>query len=212
MINKNNFTLAIAFILIFFSHSARTQDSPWKQSWLKFGAGMGVFRISHDNFTGVYRHRWGDCYGGHAAIRTLRGIHLLGKYKYFQMDGKNGIHSPTGIQYDQANWRETWYNIGLRRYSDSDARTESFFGFGISLFKIRENPEIALFSTPQNPEPDRRGNGFFLELGLQRRLNRFVSGQIEFEITSAGVAGTSILESKSIGGFYLGLGLALEPF
>lgn len=208
----SNFIGFVALLSLYFCLSVQAQDSDWQPSWLKLGAGIGIFRISHDNFTGVYQHRWGDCYSGHAAMRTVRGIHLLGKYKYFTMTGKNGSHSVTGVPYDRANWRETWYNIGLRRYSDSDARTESFFGFGISLFRIKENPEIALYSTPQNPEPDQRGNGFFLELGLQRRLNRFFSGQIEFEITSAGVSGASILESKSIGGFFLGLGLALEPF
>lgn len=212
MIKKNNFLLLIAMVSLSFSFPIQAQDQRWTEPWLKFGGGLGLFRISHDNFIGIYKHRWGGCYGGHVAIRTIRGIHLLGKYKFFQMDGKSGVHTATGIPYDQANWQESWYNIGLRRYSDSDARTESFFGFGISLFRIKENSEIALFSATQNSDRNRRGNGFFLELGLQRRLNRYLNGQIEFEITSAGVDGVSILESRSIGGFFLGLGLAVEPF
>ncbi len=189
---------------------ADCQERDDSESRVKLGSAAGIFRISHDDFGDIYKHRWSVSPGGFVAIRAIRGYNLLVKYRYFEMDGKNANHPTTEIDYSQANWREQWYNIGIRKYAIQSGRMHSFYGFGLSLFRVSENPDIALFS--KNPSSGKiDGNGFFLEVGFQRRLSRLFYFLFEFEVTSAGVNNSFTLENRSIGGFFLGAGIAFHP-
>ena len=178
------------------------------QPKISVGGSAGFFRISYDNYSSLYSSRWSEPYGGYISIKIpVGGFSLLGKYKQFEKDGKSVA---SGTNMTRANWQESWYNIGIRTYSGSFRRTSSFYGFGVAFFNIKENAQAALLLNPEDSNESKSGNGFFLEAGVQRRFNRRMSMFFEFEATSGGIGGKTVLEGQSIGGLFFGLGISLN--
>lgn len=168
---------------------------------LIIGGNIGIFRISYDGFSRIYYKRSGMVPGASAVIKIRPPYYAAVKYHQFKKDANIIVNN---IVVDTQKWEEQWYNVGVRYVSYGERRMVSHFGFGFSFFKIDESGPVSVFGR----QPGKRdASGFFLDIGLEYRFLKYVSLGTGFEITSAGIGGTSGFEGSSVGGYLFSLGL-----
>jgi hypothetical protein len=176
------------------------------------GGSAALFRISLDDFTDLYSSRLGPSWGAFAGGRVYSGYYLTFKYRTFQKSGKDEINPELGLNYKNAKWDEKWYTIGLRVRPTPSTRFSSYYGFGVVLYDINENPEISVFKVNNQKKEEGLGSGFFLEIGLEYYLMQKMATFFELEIASGGVRGKTGFEGFSVGGFRFALGISIFPF
>jgi len=168
---------------------------------LIIGGNAGIFRISYEGFSRIYDERSGMSPGATALVKIRPPYYVVVKYHQFEKDAKIIVNN---IVVDTQEWQEKWYNLGLRYVSYGERRLVSHFGFGFAFFKIDESGPVSVFGR----QPGKRdAGGFFLDAGLEYRFRKYASLGAEFEITSAGIGGTSGFEASSVGGYLFSLGL-----
>ena len=176
------------------------------------GGDFGLFRISLDQFEEVYTNRWGTSYGGFAGVRFLGGYYLIGKYGQFEKSGKQGTHNFSGQDLKNASWTEEWYQIGLRVHPPIVKKLNSYYGFGISFFKVDEVDSLSVFYSENKTNQNDTGSGFYMELGLEYFPTELLAAFFHFEISSGGIRGKTGFEAMSVGGYRLTTGISFWPF
>ncbi|NUO81809.1 hypothetical protein HUU05_17195 [candidate division KSB1 bacterium] len=178
------------------------QDFDDSVSRLIVGGSAGVFRISHDDFKGVYGSRSAFLPSGHALLKIKAPYNLIAKYRRFEKNATATINDmATDLQ-----WQQRFLNLGLRYVAYGERRFTQFFGFGVSLMNIEESGPRSVVTTAGGK---RDATGFYLEVGTDYRFMQRAAIFFEVEISSAGVEGKSAFEGTSVGGYYLALGMNL---
>jgi hypothetical protein len=167
---------------------------------LIIGGSAGIFRISYDGFNRLYGGRSGLTLGAAAMAKVYAPYYAMLKYRQFEKDGTVNVDSASRSQ----QWKENWYNVGVRYHSFSERKVSSYFGFGFAFFNIEETGPFSIFG--QKPGK-RNASGFFLDGGFEYRFINRASFYFEIEVTSAGIKGKSGFEGSSVGGFLVGLGV-----
>ncbi len=164
------------------------------------GGGVGVFRISYDDFSELYDGRSGFTYGGQLLYRVYAPYFLVAKLNMFE---KEGLLDSTGAK---INWRQRGINLGVRYISYRDRKLVSYFGFGFVFYNIKEEGALSLFSAGDG---NRNATGLFLDGGLEYRFVKRASLFFDLEVSSAGLKGKSGFQGNSVGGFSIGAGINL---
>ncbi len=168
---------------------------------LIIGGHTGIFRISYNGFDRIYDKRSGMTPGASALLKIRPPYYAAVKYHQFKRDA-NVVEN--NVVVDTQHWDEKWYTVGVRYVSYGERRMVNHFGFGFAFFKINETGPVSVFGR----QPGKRdASGFFLDAGLEYRFLKYVSLGVGFEITSAGIGGTSGFEGSSVGGYHFSLGL-----
>lgn len=171
-------------------------------SRLIVGGSGGFFRISHDDFTGVYEKRSAFIPSGHAVLKIKAPYNVIAKYRRFDKTNVVTLNNAA----TEASWEQRFVNVGLRYVTYNERRFTQFFGFGVALIKIEESGPRSVV-TPSGGTRD--ATGFYLEVGTDYRFIKRAAIFFEIEISSAGVEGKSAFEGTSVGGYYLALGMNL---
>jgi hypothetical protein len=191
---------------------ANAQEGEYLQPRMILGGDAALFRISLDQFESVYDNRLGMSYGGFAAMRVYSGHYLLVKYRNFHQDGREGVHPESGQELSKARWDEKWYAVGVRMHPPLVRRTQTYYGFGVVFYNVKEKPELSVFNSSTVTKDKDWGNGFFLEMGAEYFLTSRLGSFFEMEVSSGGVRGKTGFEAFSVGGFRFALGLNWWPF
>jgi len=168
-------------------------DSPEK---VIAGGGVGIFRISYDDFSELYDGRAGLIYGGQVLYKIYAPYFLVGKLNIFE---KSGGRDSTGAE---LSWRQRGINVGVRYVSYRDRKLVSYFGFGFVFYNIKEDGALSLFGAGS-----RNATGLFLGGGLEYRFVKRASIFFDVEVSSAGLKGKSGFQGNSVGGFSIGMGM-----
>jgi len=194
-----NFFGRVLFLILCVSSFAYGQDlgidSPEK---VIVGGGVGVFRISYDDFSELYDGRSGFMYGGQVLYKVYAPYFLVAKLNIFE---KSGVRDSTG---NELNWRQRGINVGVRYVSYRDRKLVSYFGFGFVFYNIKEEGALSLFNAGDG---SRNATGLFLGGGLEYRFVKRASVFFDVEVSSAGLKGKSGFQGNSVGGFSIGLGM-----
>ncbi len=186
-------------ILLLWAATATAQRYTDGHDRLIVGGNAGIFRVSYDGFTRIYDKRSGVTLGGTGLLKIKVPYYAAVKYRHFEKDGEVFVNNVSQPQ----NWKENWYNVGVRYLSYSDRKVISYFGFGFAFFNINETGTESVFGR----DPGKRNaSGFFLDGGLEYRFSKYASLNFEIEVTSAGIEGKSGFEGSSVGGFLFGIG------
>ena len=164
------------------------------------GGGVGVFRISYDDFSELYDGRAGFTYGGQVLYKVYAPYFLVAKLNIFE---KSGGRDSTG---NELNWRQRGINLGVRYVSYRDRKLVSYFGFGFVFYNIKEEGAVSLLSAGAG---SRNATGLFLGGGLEYRFVKRASIFFDVEVSSAGLKGKSGFQGNSVGGFSIGIGINL---
>ena len=202
---------AYCLVILLWPLIANAQELEFSPPRLVLGGSGALFRISLDQFESVYKSRLGPSYGGFAGIRVYTGHYLLFKYASFQQDGKEGTHGESGLNLRDARWQEQWYNVGVRIHPFQAGRTQSYYGFGVVFYDVKEQPQLSVFDSKSEEKNSELGNGFFLELGIEYFVHRRLASFFELEVASGGVRGKTGFEAFSVGGFRFALGVNWWP-
>lgn len=168
---------------------------------LIIGGNTGIFRISYDGFSRIYDKRSGMAPSASALVKIRPPYYAAVKYHQFKRDANVVANN---IVVDVQEWEEKWYTVGVRYVSYGERRMVNHFGFGLAFFKINETGPASVFGR----QPGKRdASGFFLDVGLEYRFVKYLSLGGGFEITSAGIGGTSGFEGSSVGGYLFSAGL-----
>jgi hypothetical protein len=194
-------TLTAALLLIV-TALAYAQEHEGPNDRFMIAGSAGWFRISHDDFSGLYGDRAGLVYGAAAVAKIRSPYNLVVKYRSFQKANDVIVNDVPA----EVSWDQNWINVGVRYVSFGRQPVTSFFGFGLAFFKIDESGPRGILS-PEGGE--RSATGFFLDGGLDFRFTQRTSIFFEIEISSAAVGGRGGFEGSSVGGYYLELGLNL---
>ena len=202
----------VIFILSLMLGTAGAQFLDYYQPQVFAGAGAGVFRISLENFKSVYTDRWGPILNGHAGVRFFKAYYAMARYQRFEKNGRKGLHEETGYALKDAAWHETQLDFGLRIHPPFVKKANSYYGFGVVFYHIKEQPNLSVFTSHYGPPDSGWGNGFYLEFGLEYCPYPAASLFFETEISSGGLHGRTGFEAFSVGGFCFALGLHVYPF
>lgn len=207
------------FILIFlFSTSlliqgnSKAKDFFYHHPRVMAGGDIGMFRISLDQFEDVYTNRWGNSFSGFIGVRFLSGYYLITKYGQFEKSGKQGKHKFSGFDLENAYWHEKWYHVGLRIHPPIIKKLNSYYGFGISYFKVDEADSLSAFYTQNGTNKNDTGSGFYMELGLEYFPTEILAGFFHIEVSSGGIRGKTGFEAMSVGGYRIATGISFWPF
>lgn len=201
--------MAMAAAMLMLGSDARAQFTDFSaQPRFSLGGGGGYFRVSYDNFDDYYGGRTSFSYGGHASFRLSTPYNLVVKARRFSRDHTFRTTQETF----PLQWQEDWINFGLRYMAYNQDGFSNFFGFGFAFFNIVEKGGLSVFGREFSGEKKTNASGFFLDFGIHYPIIKRVAIFVELEITSAGISGKSGFEGSSVGGFYLGTGLAVFPF
>lgn len=173
------------------------------------GGTIGYFRVSLDNFSELYNSRWDNFYSGQVSIRVYRSTFATFQYASFAKQGKTVTIEETG-ESGQADWNETFMNIGIRRYTDTNKKWRFFTGVGFIFINIEETPGISIFNHKNSTETKTSGSGFYLEIGGDYILIPHVAIGWEIEANSAGEGGNPGFAGSNLGGLVFQLGLNLD--
>jgi len=191
----------IILIALLWATLAPAQSFTGGHDRLIIGGNTGIFRISYDGFSRIYDKRSGMTPGASALVKIRPPYYAALKYHRFKKDA-NVVEN--NIVVDSQHWEEKWYNVGVRYVTYGERRLVNHFGFGFAFFKINESGPVSVFGR----QPGKRdASGFFLDIGLEYRFLKYASLGVGFEITSAGIGGTSGFEGSSVGGYLFSLGL-----
>jgi len=191
-----------AMALLMTAPLVSAQDFDGEISRVIVGGSGGFFRISHDDFSGVYDSRSSFIPSGHALLQIKAPYNVIAKYRRFEKDRTAIIDNvATNLQ-----WEQSFLNLGLRYVSYSERKFTQFFGFGVSLMNIQESGPLSVVTDNGGK---RDATGFYIEVGTDYRFIRRAAFFFEIEISSAGVEGKSAFEGTSVGGYYLALGMNL---
>lgn len=172
-------------------------DSPEK---MIVGGGVGIFRISYDDFSELYDGRSGFTYGGQVLYKVFAPYYVVAKLNVFR---KDGAVDSTG---NEISWRQRGINFGVRYIGYRDRKLVSYFGFGFVFYNIKEEGALSLFNSG---DVSRNATGLFLGGGLEYRFVKRASVFFDVEVSSAGLKGKSGFQGNSVGGFSIGLGMNL---
>lgn len=178
------------------------------QNRFSIGGDLGLFRISHEDFSKVYGGRLGITWSGRAFIRVSTPYNIIFKYRQFSKSNdyqENGTTLPL-------EWHQKFYNVGVRYMAASREGMTNYFSFGFTFISIEEKGGRSIFISGNEAEREKSPSGFFLDIGLEYRLRPRFSLITELEISSAGLEGKSSFEGSSVGGFYFAVGLAYFIF
>ncbi|RMD91364.1 MAG: hypothetical protein D6814_18340 [Calditrichaeota bacterium] len=177
---------------------------------ISIGGTAGLFRISLNDFDKFYGGRSGLTWGGHISYRISTPYNVVFKYRRFN---KSSDFQNNGQRFN-LDWKEEWFNIGLRYMGASGEGLSNFFSFGFAFFSIVEKGGQSVISNNAFTNPSKKTNagGFFIDLGFNYPLMSRLAFLFELEITSAGVEGKSGFEGSSVGGFLFNVGLAAFLF
>ena len=209
---KKNSWLPLCAVTCILVAPAQAQRYPYAQPRMMLGGDLALFRISLQDFEKVYSSRWGESYAAFAGVRLFAGNYLTFKVHTFDKGGIEGIHPISGRDLEMARWREKWYCVGLRVHPPLTRKTHSYYGFGVALFDVQEEPDLSVFSAMNQKKNDDLGSGFYLELGIEVFPLQRLAGFFEMEISSGGIHGKTGYESFSVGGFRFALGFSGWPF
>jgi len=191
----------IALLGLLWTTLAAAQNYSGGPDRLIIGGHTGVFRISYNGFDRIYDKRSGMALGASALVKIRPPYYAAIKYHQFKRDA-NVVEN--GIVVDTQHWKEEWYTVGACYVSYGERRLVNHFGFGLAFFKINETGPVSVFGR----QPGKRNaSGFFFDLGLEYRFLKYVSLGAGFELTSAGIGGTSGFEGSSVGGYLFSAGL-----
>jgi hypothetical protein len=167
------------------------------------GGGAGFFRISLDNFNNLYTSKWGGIYSGHANLRFYRSNYLSIQYEKYKNDKANEeITSPINPV-----WEETFYNVGVRWYSETTRKWNFYTTIGLTFTKIKEQAGTSLFPESNESSDNKDGRGFFAEFGANYTIFPHAAFFIEMEVSSVGEGGVPAIAKHSVGGFAFQAGL-----
>ena len=210
---KVQLILMLLLLTIFYNPlNSRARDYLYNQPEILLGGDFGLFRISLDQFEDIYTNRWGTSYGGFAGIRVFKGYYLMGKYGQFEKSGKQGTHVESDLDLKDANWRESWYQVGLRVHPPIVKKLNSYYGFGLSFFNVEEVDSLSAFNNQNETNQNETGSGFYMELGLEYFPTEKLAAFFQFEISSGGIRGKTGFEAMSVGGYRLTTGISFWPF
>jgi hypothetical protein len=191
--------------LLLWSATASAQRFANAHDRLIIGGNAGIFRVSYDNFTDIYDKRSGVTLGATGLLKIRAPYYAAVKYRHFEKDGDFVVNNVSQPQ----NWKENWYNLGVRYLSYGDRKVISYFGFGFAFFNITETGTASVFGRAPGK---RNASGFFLDGGLEYRFVKYASLSFEIEVTSAGLEGKSGFEGSSVGGFLFAIGANIFVF
>jgi len=193
----------LMLIHIFAVTDARGSWSLFKIPAVTFGGSTGYYRASLENYTKIYDNRWDNYYSGQISVRLYRTNYITLQYARFQKTTEINDNSLT----EEAEWRETFINIGLRWYGETRKRWRYYAGFGFTFINVKEQAGFSLLD-PNNPnDVSTNGSGFFLEIGGDYIVFPHVALNLEFEASSAGEGGTPGFEGSSLGGYAFLVGM-----
>ncbi|MDZ7369588.1 MAG: hypothetical protein ONB12_00280 [candidate division KSB1 bacterium] len=177
---------------------------------LILGGDYGVFRISHKDFEQVYKSRWGDGFGGFAAVRFYGTAYAAAKYGYFYSYAKN---STAKEGFTESSWEEKWLKAGVRFRRLPDGRWGSYYGFGAAFYFIDETGSpFLLADSASGAAGKQQGSGFYMEAAVEYLATSKAVVYLEAEVASGGIGGLTGFEEKSIGGWRFAAGLSVSPF
>ncbi|MDW7681889.1 MAG: hypothetical protein SCK70_15105, partial [bacterium] len=96
-------------------------------------------------------------------------------------------------------------NFGVRWYSDTAGKWNFYTGLGLTLITVEEQAGLSLFVNSSSDQ--KKGRGFFLELGTNFQFLPHLAWLVELEMTSAGEGGMPGFVGHSIGGYTFQTGL-----
>ncbi len=188
----------------------------WSQHWrfapfprVIAGGTIGYFRVSLDNFSELYNGRWDSYMSGQASVRFYKSTYATFQYATFSKQGKTVSIEETS-ETGQANWNETFMNIGFRRYTETNRKWRFFTGLGFVFINIEEEPGISVFNNKKPTDTKTSGSGFYLEIGGDYIIIPHVAIGWEIEANSAGEGGNPGFAGSNLGGLSFQLGLNLD--
>jgi len=209
-LNRKMALYLIALAISLTTSAARAQEwifSPMPR--VIAGGTIGYFRVSLDNFNDLYSSRWDTYYSGQVSVRFYHSTYACFQYATFTKAGKTVTIAGTD-QTGQAEWKETFMNIGLRRYSDTNEKWRFYTGVGFIFIEIEEAAGISIFANKNTTDTRTEGSGFYLEIGGDYRIIPHVAFGWEIEANSAGEGGNPGFAGSNLGGLAFQLGLNLD--
>jgi hypothetical protein len=200
-----------AFMVLFTNH-VQSQSFYYFEPRITASASVAWYRISLDDFDSVYKGRSGFSPGGSIGVRVWGSHYAMVKMRQFNKSGKSGIHPTSGLNLENARWRETWYTVGVRVQPSLSGKGGSYYGFGVAFYQVDEEPGLSVFEANNANDQGDTGNGFYLELGIQYYLWKRAAAFFEIEVASGGMRGRSGFEAFSVGGWRFALGLNIFAF
>jgi len=192
----------LLFVIFFIQNSAYAWHS-FSLPRVIAGGGVGYFRISLGDFNSLYTSKWDGIYTGHANIRFYGANYLTVQYAKYKNDNAKQENDNSGIPV----WEETFYNIGIRWYSESSRRWNFFTALGFTFTKIKEQSGLSVLSNSNENSDSKDGRGFFLEAGANYTIFPHAALFMEIEVSSVGQGGTPAIAKHSLGGFAFQVGL-----
>jgi hypothetical protein len=167
------------------------------------GGGAGFFRASLDNINNLYTSKWDGIYTGHANFRLYRLTYLTLQYAKYKNENGKQQNDISG----NPIWEETFYNVGVRWYSESFRKWNFYTTLGMTFTKIQEQPGLSVFPNSNENSDSKNGRGFFLEIGADYTIFPHAALFWEIEISSVGEGGVPAIVGHSLGGFAFQAGL-----
>lgn len=202
----------ISFFFFFFLFGSNISYAQFfDQPKVQIGVNGGIFRISIDRYNDFYGNRIGFPVGGSIGYAISHSFHIMFRGKYFQ---KNYSEFDQMLDRDlNRKWREVWYELGIQQYTISfSGNIRTYLGFGLAFFYINEKEDGDFLTNVGYSDRSINPRGFYLAVGFDRYLLKRLTLSFEIELTSAGVGKGTGLESQSIGGIFIGLGLNWQLF
>ena len=206
---KLKLLLIVLFIFVCDLNSSEAQL--YNNRKIQFGVSGGIFRISIDRYDEHYNNRVAFPVGGSIGYSISPSFLIMVRGKYFRK---------TADEFDQQSgrnlhriWQESWIGVGIQQYSFSiTGKIRSYFGFGLAMFFIDEKEDGDFLEKSGYQNRSIQPRGFYLSVGFDRFITKYLTFCFEIEMSSAGVGKGTSLESQSIGGIYGGFGLNLLIF
>ncbi|MFZ5517159.1 MAG: hypothetical protein ACOY90_11005 [Candidatus Zhuqueibacterota bacterium] len=203
-------------LFMFMLMSCLVTSAGWTQDWIFSpmprvitGGTVGYFRVSLDNFNDLYSSRWDTYYSGQVSVRFYHSTYASFQYATFTTAGKTVTVEGANLT-GQADWQETFMNIGLRRYSDTNRKWRFFTGVGFIFIDIEEAAGISIFANKNSTDTRTKGSGFYLEIGGDYRFIPHAAIGWEIEANSAGEGGNPGFAGSNLGGLAFQVGLSLD--
>ncbi len=198
--------LAVALLMILFTFLFTNTVSAWQSYFLPrviAGGGAGYFRISLDNCNNLFRSKWSGIYSGHVNLRFYRSNYLTIQYEKYRNDNaKEEFKTPISPLFE-----ETFYNVGVRWYSEPTRKWNFYTSLGLTFTKIIEKPGLSVFPNSETNSNKKDGRGFFAEFGADYSIFPHAAFFMEIEASSVGEGGMPGFVGQSLGGFAFQAGI-----
>ena len=169
------------------------------------GGGAGYFRISLDNCNNQYTSKWSNIYSSQVNFRFYRSSYLTLQYEKYRNEKANEEFKTNITPF----WDETFFNVGIRWYSESRRKWNFYTSLGLTFTKIKEQPGLSIFPSSNENNNTKDGKGFFAEIGTDYVIFPHAALFIELELSSVGEGGMPGFVGQSTGGFAVQAGLDL---